>query len=193
MNDRHYYRISYWFFSVIVLSSVLLALAIAQTTQPSGREFRRTGIHNANLVRTVFGNWGVIGQPSQKGPRGAWIYDTNGYIGDVSPLVGAEVKYYDPVADTTIKFHSVVVCPVDRPATAREESRTGKQWGFEPVSGYFNENSESVAMSTDPNSWPPYWPDKMAEPDDPGWGGTMEWLFWQRGDQCRSRELFRPG
>jgi hypothetical protein len=177
MNYRHYYRISYWFFSVIVLSSVLLALAIAQTTQPSGREFRRTGIHNANLVRTVFGNWGVIGQPSQKGPRGAWIYDTNGYIGDVSPLVGAEVKYYDPVADTTIKFHSVVVCPVDRPATAREESRTGKQWGFEPVSGYFNENSESVAMSTDPNSWPPYWPDRMAEPDDPGWGGQWNGFF----------------
>lgn len=162
---------------LLALCSLALALAVAQTTQPSGREYRRTGIHNANLVRTVFGNWGVIGQPSQKGPRGAWLYDTNGYIGDVSPLVGAEVKYYDKVADTTIKFHSVVVCPVDRPATAREESKAGKQWGFEPVAGYFNENSQTIAMSTDPYSWPPYWPDKMNQPDDPGWAGQWNGFF----------------
>lgn len=162
---------------IIASVTVTSAILISQTTQPSGREFRRTGIHNANLVRTVFGNWGVIGQPAQKGPRGAWLYDTNGYIGDVSPLVGAEVLYHDKSLDTTIKFHSVVVCPVDRPATAREESRSGKQWGFEPVAGYFNENSQFVAMSTDKTSWPPYWPDKMNMPDDPGWPGQWNGFF----------------
>jgi len=143
----------------------------------SGKSYRRSSIHNGNLVRTVFGNWGVIGQPREKGPRGAWLYDTNGYIGDVSPVVGAEVNYYSSAIDSTIKFHSVEVCPVDRPATAREESSTGDQWTFEPVSGYFNEASEGIAMSTDLNSWPPYWPDKMSEVGDPGWPGQWNGFF----------------
>ena len=59
--------------------------------QNSGQEYRRSGIHNGNLVKTVFGNWGVVGQPAYLGPRGAWIDENNGYIGDVSLLVGAEV------------------------------------------------------------------------------------------------------
>ena len=48
-------------------------------------------MHNGNQVKTVFGNWGVIGQPAAKGPRGAWKNPNNGYIGDVSPLIGAEI------------------------------------------------------------------------------------------------------
>ncbi|NHZ86423.1 MAG: hypothetical protein GWP19_11170, partial [Planctomycetia bacterium] len=52
-------------FQLILLLTVISTIALAQ--QPSGREFRRTGIHNGNLVRTVFGNWGVVGQPADKG------------------------------------------------------------------------------------------------------------------------------
>ena len=47
---------------------MLLIIGSAVAQEPSGRQFRRTGIHNGNLVRTVFGNWGVVGQPSNKGP-----------------------------------------------------------------------------------------------------------------------------
>lgn len=159
-------------------SIILLVLMITQIiwASQSGKAYRRSSVHNGNLVRTVYGNWGVIGQPSNKGPRGAWLYDTNGYIGDVSPIVGAEVEYYYSDIDSIIRFHSVVVCPVDRPATAREESNTGDQWTFEPVSGYFNEASEGIAMSTDQTTWPPYWPDRMNE-DDPGWSGQWNGFF----------------
>jgi len=157
-------------FLLLLLSWFVVNTAYGQ----SGREYRRSAVHNANLVRTVFGNWGVIGQPSQNGPRGAWIYDTNGYIGDISPLIGAEVEYeyYDSTANAwkTKKFHSVVVSPVSRPSTGAELSPTGKQWTFEPVAGYFNENQEKVAMSTDPNSWPTSWPDKSSEWDG-HWNG----------------------
>ena len=62
--------------------SLIIIIASALAQESSGRQFRRTGIHNGNLVRTVFGNWGVVGQPSNKGPRGAWLNDNNGYIGD---------------------------------------------------------------------------------------------------------------
>ena len=168
-------RFKPYFTSLFIIATLTLSAQIIYAQ--SGREYRRTGIHNGNLVRTVFGNWGVIGQPSSKGPRGAWLFDTNGYIGDVSPMVGAEVTYHDDQSDTTIKFHSVVICPVDRPWTAPEESSTGKQWTFEPVAGYFNENSDKVAMSTNPVSWPPYWPDKMNDPEDPGWPGQWNGFF----------------
>ena len=169
-------KISSKFICLTSMVAFSFGVLFSQTSN-SGRLYRRTGIHNANLVRTVFGNWGVIGQPAQKGPRGAWIYDTNGYIGDVSPIVGAEVWYHDKGLDTNITFHSVVVCPVDRPATAREESRAGVQWTFEPVSGYFNETGEKVAMSTDPTSWPSSWPDKTSDPDDAGWPGQWNGFF----------------
>jgi len=167
------------YLTIEILSILLMTIVTSQIilANQSGKAYRRSSIHNGNLVRTVFGNWGVIGQPREKGPRGAWLFDTNGYIGDVSPMVGAEVNYHSEELDSTITFHSVVVCPVDRPATAREESPTGDQWTFEPVSGYFNESSQGIAMSTDRNSWPPYWPDKMDDPEDPGWPEQWNGFF----------------
>lgn len=112
----------------------------------SGRQYRRDAVMRGNLVKTVFGNWGVIGQPAQRGKRGAWIYDDNGYIGDVSPLVGAEVVAQGKT------FHAVVVCPMDRPTTQRELSPSGTYWGFEPVAGYVNEYAQGVALYSDPRT-----------------------------------------
>src|SRR3990170_8911315 len=91
----------------IVVSIVLLPL-FGVSAQQSGREYRRSAVHNANQLRTVFGNWGVIGQPSSGGPRGAWKNDNNGYLGDVSPIVGAEVNWQGKI------FQSVVSVPVNR-------------------------------------------------------------------------------
>ncbi|MCK5331879.1 MAG: hypothetical protein KAK01_10745, partial [Candidatus Marinimicrobia bacterium] len=161
----------------VVLIMVGLGLTTLPGQQKSGREFRRTGIHNGNLVRTVFGNWGVIGQPADEGPRGAWINDNNGYIGDVSPLIGAEITALD-TGGQLVTFHSVIVPPVDRPITGGfEESPTGKAWTFEPVSGYLNETQERIAMSTDHSTWPPFWPDKQDAIDDPGWAGSWNGYF----------------
>lgn len=158
--------------------------------QSSGREYRRTGIHNGNLVRTVFGNWGVVGQPGSKGPRGAWINDNNGYIGDVSPLVGVEITA-DDTSGNPVSFHSVIVTPADRPNLGGfEESPTGKFWGFEPVSGYLNETQERVAISTDVNTWPPYWPDKMSDTDDPGWSGMWNGYFGKDVQNIQQESYF---
>ena len=119
----------------------------------------------------MFGNWGVIGQPAGKGPRGAWKNPNNGYIGDVSPLIGAEITTKD-TSGKTVTFHSVLIPPVDRPtSTGMEDSPTGKTWTMEPVSGYFNENQESIAISTNPLTWPNYWPDKLSDDNDPFYMG----------------------
>jgi hypothetical protein len=80
---------------ILILSIISFILLFDLSYAQSGREYRKTGLHNGNRVKTIFGNWGVIGQPANMGRRGAWIYDNNGYVGDVSLLVGAEVR--DPV------------------------------------------------------------------------------------------------
>ncbi len=153
------------------VTTCLLFVLTGSLIAQSGRESRRASIMRGNLVKTVFGNWGVIGQPANKGARGAWIYENNGYIGDVSLLVGAEVESGGKT------FHSVVVCPVDRPTRQHETSPSGKYWSFEPVTGYFNSNQEGIALFSDPNSWPTLWPDKLQDPDDPGWGGSWNGFF----------------
>ncbi|NHZ85509.1 MAG: hypothetical protein GWP19_06475, partial [Planctomycetia bacterium] len=155
-------------FQLILLLTIISIITLAQ--QPSGKEYRRNGIHNGNLVRTIFGNWGVVGQPADKGPRGAWLHDNNGYIGDVSPLFGVELEALNNIGNLQT-FHSVTTCPIDRPSsTGPEEALGGKRWGFEPVSGYFNESQERIAMSTDPSSWPKRWPDT-------GWTDSWNGFF----------------
>src|SRR3990172_4937654 len=153
-------------------SACLMLLGAWSVVFPqSGREFRRSAVMRGNLVKTVFGNWGVIGQPASRGTRGAWIYDNNGYIGDVILLVGAEIN------EGGQNFHSVVVCPVSRPTVQVEQSTSGKPWGFEPVAGYFNETQEGITLFSDPASWPAVWPDKLADPEDPGWSGYWNGFF----------------
>ena len=157
-----------------IITFLFASFTFLHSQQESGQEYRRSAIHNGNLVKTVFGNWGVVGQPAYEGPRGAWINENNGYVGDVSLLVGAEVTA--PNSDgEAITFHSVVVCPVDRPVLGgMEQSLSGTPWGFEPVAGYMNENQESIAMSTNPLSWPSSWPDKELD-----WNGQWNGFFGQ--------------
>ena len=156
-----------------IILIIFLISNLYASTQPSGREYRRSAIHNGNLVRTVFGNYGVIAQPGNKGPRGAWIHDNNGYIGDISLIVGAEITSPDIETGEMKTFHSTVVCPVDRPISGSvEQSENGENWGFEPVAGYFNDYQESIAMSTSTGSWPTSWPDKNSE-----WDGSWNGFF----------------
>ncbi len=172
---------------IISTAAVLLFLISTLLYAESGRPYRRRGIHRGNLVKTVFGNWGVVGQPDDKGPRGAWIHDNNGYIGDVSPMIGVEINTTDENGDP-VTFHSVIVSPVDRPALGGDEQGPdGKQWGLEPVKGYFNteidESRQRIAMSDNIQSWPPSWPDK-----DPTWDG--KWNGYSGQESNASVESF---
>ena len=157
----------------VALSIALCSASIAFAD--SGEQYRRSAIMNANQVKTVFGNWGVIGQPAALGDRGAWRNDNDGYLGDVSLFVGAEVNWNGS------KFHTVATCPVDRPTQRKDQDPSGnKYWTFEPVDGYFNANGQKVAVSTDPTTWPDAWPDKFLDPNDPGWRGEWNGYFGKK-------------
>src|SRR5512135_3616012 len=102
----------------LVYAGALLAFGFlarpASAQQTSDLKYRRYAVMNGNQVRSVFGNWGVIGQPANQGRRGAWRNDNDGYLGDVSPFIGAEVRYFwpNPAGHTNIDtlFHSVLTC-----------------------------------------------------------------------------------
>lgn len=100
--------------NIILLFLTALFCTVEAAAQTSSFANRRSAVMNGNQVRTVFGNWGVIGQPPDTRPRGSWKDNNNGYLGDVSPFFGAEVKW----DDTT--FRSVVTSPVDRPVGSGE-------------------------------------------------------------------------
>ena len=177
---NHLYIFILFSASLVVTHSVTLA-QVGNT--PSGRQYRLSAVMNGNQVRTVFGNWGVIAQPIDTRPRGAWKDDNNGYLGDVSPLIGAEVKWTDttfhPALDTV--FHSVVTCPVSRPTVAPDESPTGLPWTFEPENGYAAPSpNQSIALSNEPTTWPTFWPDKLDDAVDPGWRGSWNGYFGKR-------------
>lgn len=156
---------------VLAFLSMLPLEVFAQQriTERGTPNFRKVGVHRGNQVRTVFTNYGVIAQPGNEGPRGAWRYDANGYVGDVSPLVGLRlpIKDYpeskdslfpnnqDGILDTV---YTVIITPVERPGGGELLASY-----FEPIPGFANpftkEVGKGVAMSHQPETWPPFWPD----------------------------------
>ncbi|HEX9005991.1 MAG TPA: hypothetical protein VF889_01760, partial [Bacteroidota bacterium] len=99
---------------ILAAVSLVALLAAGPASAQSDISYRRSAVLNGNQVRTVFGNWGVIGQPANLGHRGAWRNDNDGYIGDVSVMVGGQINW----KGTT--FHSVATCPVARPTQLRD-------------------------------------------------------------------------
>lgn len=156
----------------IILSLILFffpveSFAQQRITDRGTPNFRKVGVHRGNQVRTVFSNYGVIAQPGSEGPRGAWRYDANGYVGDVSPLVGLRLPIRDyrrganPPDGIPDTLYSVIITPVDRPGGG--EGGGGKSYTFEPIPGFANpfldEVGKGVAMSHQPETWPLSWPD----------------------------------
>ena len=158
---------------------IAIALFLTSDSHSQSREitargsstYRTFGVHRGNQVRTIFSNYGVIAQPSTLPgyPRGAWKYDPDGYVGDVSPLVGLRLP---PVpkkdangniigyVDTLV---NVQITPVSRPGGGRSGSG-GQFWGFDPIPGFNNpvidQSIGGVAMSNLPQTWPSQWPDQ---------------------------------
>ena len=80
---------------ILIVSFTVLFFVPFLYGQTSGNQYHRSAVMDGNNIKTVIGNWGVIGQPGDKGPRSAWLYPTNGYIGDESILLGLELPIKD--------------------------------------------------------------------------------------------------
>ncbi len=137
-------------FGLIVLSPYIYAQRIPDPN--TGKiSFRRQGIMDGNLVRTIFINWGEIAHwPDQ--PSGEWPKGTgHQYVDGVALIVQAK----------TIDNNGNVIYPLE--TQYREFVDKGPNdelWGWAPLPGYFNPRQNEPAMSDDPNTWPDKWPDK---------------------------------
>lgn len=119
--------------------------------QKGDYKYRRKGIMDGNLVRTIFYNEGEVGQwPFQ--PSGEWPKGTgHSYLDGVGVLIASEV---------TAPKNNQVVHPLE--TNYREyvdqDPVTGLKWVLEPIPGYINPTSETPAINTHLTSWPAVWP-----------------------------------
>lgn len=149
--------------------------------------YRRMGVHNGNLVATIYFNQGDISGWAGWGyppPRIEWPKGSGHEYGDEnSLLVIAEV--YDTLG---VLLHILSESSLDWDATDIDQA-TGNQMGWEPIPGYFNPLQDSPAMSDISESWPNLWPDKM-EQDNPGWPGSWNGYFGRDVFQADQESYF---
>ncbi len=142
-------------------------------------QYRREGLMDGNLVRTLFYNNGEVGQWPFS-PSGEWLKGTgHDYLDGVCVLIAAEV--------TT---DGGVVHPLE--TSYREwmdrDPINGTIWGLEPVPGYANASSEDPSISTNPDSWPADWPSALPNVDD-DWNGYW-YGYFGRGVKNADFETF---
>lgn len=189
------------------LLTVLLVPAVQSqqlepTTPPEQRsriDAERSAVHDANRLRTIFYNYGMVGDfqvnpdlsvfHSAEVPRGSGINYSDG----ITPFVLARITQ-----ENGREAEIMLTGYRERQATS---PRTGRVMRFEPRPGY-NEPSplinqgRSIAISNDPRTWPgamdasgrfrdgqdpsECWYDKLNDPDDPGWCGSWNGFFGKR-------------
>jgi hypothetical protein len=130
-------------------------------------QYRREGLMDGNLVRTLFYNNGEVGQWPFS-PSGEWLKGTgHDYLDGVAVLIAAEVS-----------TDGGVVHPLE--TSYREwmdrDPINGTIWGLESVPGYANASSENPAISTNPDSWPASWPNALPNVDA-NWDGSWYGYF----------------
>ena len=141
----------------------------------------RAGTHDAGDIRTVFYNYGMVGDypanpinvdlsifHSVEVPKGTGMNYTDG----ITPYVLAKV----------IQGNGQPAYIMETGYRERQQSNNGRTMRFEPRPGYLQANPDinrgrSVALSSDPRTWPETWPDRENEPDDPGWSGSWSGYF----------------
>ena len=175
----------------LVLALALLAAAPALAASPPpdqrGRiDAERVGQHDANRIRTLFWNFGMVGDyPPDPGrvdlsvfhsvevPKGTGMNYSDG----ITPFVLAKIQQLDG-SDSYIMETGYR----ERQGISPLYNRTMR---FEPRPGYFQADPDtnrgrSPAISSDPRTWPSRWPDKLGDPDDAGWAGSWNGYFGKR-------------
>lgn len=179
-----------WIRTTAAAACLLLAVAaLGDVVTPVPQDERgradaeRAGQHDANNIRTIFWNFGMVGDyPSDPGnvdlsvfhsvevPKGSGMNYSDG----VTPFVLAKIQQIDGseayIMETGFR---------ERQGTSPYYNRVMR---FEPRPGYFQPDpalnpGRSPALSNDPRTWPDIWPDRLDDPSDPGWAGSWNGYF----------------
>jgi hypothetical protein len=185
---------------------LLVVPAGAQELQPvvpselrGSIDAERVGVHDANRVRTMFYNFGMVGDyvtnpdlsvfHSVEVPKGSGMNYSDG----ITPFVLARILQENgrtaEIMETGFRERQAL-SPI-----------SGRVMRFEPRPGYNEPNPDinkgrSIAISNDPRTWPgaadesgeiiqgampdDCWIDKVNDPDDAGWCGSWNGFFGKR-------------
>ena len=173
-------------------------LVYGQSTPPDDLRGDETliarGVMDGNLIETNFRNHGELARWNDI-PFGVWPRGIGGrHIDGVGIMVAGQVPgerlkwsefFPDARRDTTL--NPVILTYRD---FGKRLSPDGSLWGWTPLPGFMNENrldpitgqrTPTPALSDDPTSWPPFWPDRLNNPDDPGLSGNWNGFFGRGG------------
>ncbi len=166
---------------------------LAPSDERSAFEERRKSILDANNMRATYHNYGFAGRASGQDEL-VYEYPKNTnrwYIYFMSIFTGSEVQNQGGSGAGTFP---VVVAP-----DYRTNPQTGESWAQNPITGYYNEDSEEVARSDrgpgSPlgNTWPENWPDKIGDESDPGWAGHWNGFFGKGIFNADQEFFYRSG
>ncbi len=145
--------------------------------------YERSGQHDANNMRTLFWNYGMVGD-----------YPANPQNVDLSVFHSAEVpkgsgmNYSDGITPFVLAkiLQSTGTESYIMETGFRERQGispfTNQVMRFEPRPGYLQPDPDlnpgrSPAISNDPRTWPDAWLDRLDDPDDPGWPDAWNGYF----------------
>ncbi len=148
------------------------------------------GVMDGNLIETNFRNHGELARWNDL-PWGIWPRGIGGrHIDGVGIMVAGQVpgermkwQEFFPNASEDTLLNPVILTYRD---FGKRLSPDGSLWGWTPLPGFLNANrldpitgqrTPTPALSDDPNSWPDFWPDRLNNPDDPGWPGNWNGFF----------------
>ncbi len=173
--------------ALAVLFLALAAAADVPTPVPQEQRGRhtleRSGQHDANNIRTIFWNYGMVGD-----------YPANPSNVDLSVFHSAEVpkgsgmNYSDGITPFVltkiVQANGVESYIMETGFRERQgiSPYTNRMMRFEPRPGYLQSDPAlnaglSPAISNDPRTWPGSWPDRLDDPTDPGWPGSWNGYF----------------
>ncbi|MGC8594161.1 MAG: hypothetical protein ACP5US_03070 [Candidatus Kryptoniota bacterium] len=148
----------------------------------------RMGTHDANNIRTMFYNFGMVGDyppdprnvdlsvfHSVEVPKGSGMNYTDG----TTPFVLARIVQTNGIPAYIMETgyrERQAISPFHVPPRVMR---------FEPRPGYFQADpsinrGRSPAVSNDPRTWPASWPDRANDATDPGWPGSWDGYFGKR-------------
>ena len=179
--------------SALLLLFAMSNVAVAQSSIPD--EYRgdpdwiSRGIMDGNLIETNYRNTGELSRYNDI-PFGVWPRSIGGrHIDGIGLMIVGRVpgerekwqQFYPGKQDTTL--NPVAINFRD---AGQRRSPNGDLWSMQPLNGFLNQNRVSPisgafqripAISDDRQSWPDFWPDRLDNPNDPGWPGAWNGLF----------------